>query len=236
MRLLRLADHLRADGLVVVEAQGWRARGVDFPARPDTIIAHHTATPDRAKGDLPTLRVLIDGRADLPGPLCQVALSRSGVVHMIAAGKANHAGRGAWRGQTSSASTIGVEAEHPGGDTPWPVRQYDAYVALTASLCRYLKVDALRVASHAEWALPAGRKTDPNFDMTRFREQVTAHLAPEDDEMTPADWQKFTTLLDDRLRIVLRSEKADGTPTGHPNLRDLAERLDRIEQALGSGQ
>jgi hypothetical protein len=240
MRLTDLADYLRGQGLTVVETGMWKTRGAALAQKPDTIIAHHTATTNRAKGDLPTLRLLIDGRSDLPGPLCQIALSRSGVVHMIASGKANHAGRGEWRGQTQSARTIGIEAEHPGGNGRWPDQQYAAYVALCAALCRYLEVDANRVCGHKEWALPRGRKSDPNFDMDIFRTQVRAALATpkpappveDEDAMTPEDRAWLVQELDNRLRILLRAEKADGTATGHPNLRDILARLDRIEAKL----
>jgi hypothetical protein len=239
MRLTDLADYLRKHGLIVVEHEGWRQRGVPFPAKPDTVICHHTASSARAPGDLPTLRLLLEGRSDLPGPLCQIALARSGVVHLIAAGKANHAGKGAWRGQTSSAHTLGIEAEHPGGTAVWTARQYDAYVNLCAALCRYLEVDPDRVCGHREWALPVGRKVDVTFDLDTFRAKVRQRLgaatptpAPDEDEMTPADWAKLTTLLDDRLRIILRAEKADGTATGHDNLRDVKRRLERIEAKL----
>lgn len=239
MRLTDLAAYLRKQGLTVVETPGWKARGADLPAKPDTVVCHHTATPNAAKGDLPTLRLLIHGRSDLPGPLCQIALARSGVVHLVAAGKANHAGKGEWRGQTQSARTIGIEAEHPGGRDPWPAVQYSAYVRLCAALCRYLEVDPNRVCGHREWALPRGRKSDPNFDLDAFRAAVRAQLSPqptpnEEDPLTPEDKKWLVTQLDDRLRILLRAEKADGTSTGHPNLRDLTERIARIEQNLGT--
>lgn len=243
MRLTDMGTFLRAQGLTVVEQPGWKTRGAVLPAKPDTIIAHHTATPASANGDLPTLRLLVNGRSDLPGPLCQIALSRSGVIHLVAAGKANHAGKGAWRGQTSSAATIGIEAEHPGGREHWSKLQYDAYVRLCAALCRYLEVDPGRVCAHREWALPAGRKTDPNFDMGDFRLAVrnalTAKPTPSaptegEDVFNDADKKWLTTQLDDRLRILLRAEKADGTSTGHPNLREIIERLERLEQNAGT--
>lgn len=236
MRLTDLADFLRSQGLVVVENPGWQARGVEFPGEPDTILCHHTATPARASGDLPTLRLLIEGRSDLPGPLCQLALSRTGVVHVLAGGKANHAGKGAWKGQASSAHTIGIEAEHPGGTAPWPVNQYTAYIALCAALCRYLEVGPDRVCAHREWALPAGRKVDVTFDMDHFRTEVSKRLsspAPSDeDEMTPADWSKLDTMLNNKLRIILRAEGTDGKPTGHPNLRDIEARLDALHALI----
>lgn len=186
VRLTTLADTLRSVGLDVIEHPGWKSRGAAFPAVPDTILCHHTATSARAKGDLPSLRLLVEGRSDLPGPLCQIALSRSGVVYLIASGKANHAGRGAWKGQSSSSRTIGIEAENPGDGKPWPVKQLDAYERLCAALCRYLGVGPERVCAHREWALPPGRKPDPaGIDMNAFRDRVRSHLAPvqQEDEM-----------------------------------------------------
>lgn len=177
-----LADHLRAAGLVVVTAGDWKYRGEALPGPPDTIVCHHTATSNRTAGDLPTLDLLIRGRSDLRGPLSQLALSRSGVVHVLASGKANHAGRGRWLGQTLSTGTIGIEAEHPGGDAPWPQEQYDAYVLLCAALCRYLHVGPARVVGHKEWATPAGRKVDPTFDMAEFRRHIAQQLTPPDDQ------------------------------------------------------
>lgn len=171
MRLLWLAEDCRAAGLKVTELPGWHARGVEFPAIPDTVVCHHTATPKSARGDLPTKDILIDGRSDLPGPLCQVALGRNGTVYIVAAGKANHAGKGAWKGTSSSVRTIGIEAEHPGiGE--WSAAQMDAYVRLVAVLLRGLGQGFDRVCGHREWALPAGRKVDPSFDMDAFRGRV----------------------------------------------------------------
>lgn len=51
---------------------------------------------------------------------------------------------------------------------------------------------------------------------------------PEDEPMTPEDRAWMTKLVDDRLRILLRAETADGKPTGHPNLRDIEARLDAL--------
>lgn len=236
MRLTDLADYLRSKGLTVVTHPGWEHRGAELPGKPDTVICHHTATSAKAKGDLPSLRLLVEGRPDLDGPLCQLALSRAGIVHVLASGKANHAGKGQWRGQTSSARTIGIEAEHPGGTAAWTGVQYDAYVRLCAALCRYLEVDPSRVCAHREWALPKGRKVDVTFDMDRFRANVRTALAPttEAPEMNADEWKRLSDLLDkkldDRLRILLRAETADGRPTGHPNLRDITTKLDELTE------
>lgn len=236
MRMLWLEEDCRKAGLKVVPLPGWKTRGAEFTAMPTTVLCHHTATPAKARGDLPTKRLLIEGRSDLPGPLCQVALGRNGTVYLVSSGKAQHAGKGAWRGETTSARTLGIEAEHPGDNSPWPKAQYDAYVLLVATLLRGLGQGAGRTCSHAEWALPKGRKTDVRFDMDVFRCQVAAWLDPAD---SPTDWSDMATK--DEIRAVIREELAAvekrlhndhvvmirGTASGtHPwNLKTIAEKL-----------
>ena len=112
-----LADALRAEGVKVVEEPGWRDRG-SATFNPKGVICHHTAGP--AKGDAPSLGVCINGRPGLPGPLCQIVLARSGTAHVIASGRANHAGLGGWRGLEGNTSVFGIEAENTGLGEPWP--------------------------------------------------------------------------------------------------------------------
>ena len=175
MRLTDLADACRKSGLNVAEVSGWRTRGKALAAV-KTIVVHHTATSAAAKGDYPTLGIVRDGRPGIPGPLSQIGLGRTGHVYVIASGKANHAGavhRTTW----GNAYSIGIEAEHPGGSTPWPPGQYDAYVRLCAALVRHYGLTVGDVRGHKEVAFPAGRKTDPNFNMTAFRARVREALA-----------------------------------------------------------
>lgn len=172
MRLLELADACRDAGLNVVETNGWRTRGADFVVKPSVVVAHHTASSKTA-GSMPSLNVLIDGRPDLPGPLCQVGLSRGGVVYVIAAGKANHAGPGRWAGFTRSDQTIGCEAENDGVGEPWTRAQTDAYDLVAAVLLDLLGSSASLLCAHREWATPAGRKIDPaGIDMDAMRRRV----------------------------------------------------------------
>lgn len=169
MRLLDLPRWLDTWDLPYVLDRGWEGRGEPFSAPPSVVLGHHTATSLRARGDLPTLGILRHGRPDLDGPLCQVGLGRSGLVTVIASGKANHAGAGRWRGLPGgrdydvrvSSRTIGIEAEHPGDDTPWPQVQVDAYDRLAACLLWGLEQDAEAYCGHREWAEPRGRKPDP---------------------------------------------------------------------------
>lgn len=178
MRLLWLPDVLRQWGLHVQLIPGWDKRGAPFQETPRVPVAHHTATARSRTLDYPSLRIVRDGRGEpnpLPGPLSQVGLGYSGTVYVIAAGKANHAGPGAWRGVPRSSLTIGCEAESP-GDGTWTPQQRRAYPLLMAALCDGLGTTAEMVCAHREWALPPGRKVDPTgIDMPEMRQQVT-HL------------------------------------------------------------
>lgn len=167
-----IADALRAEGVRVQEYPRWKERG-SATFNPRGVICHHTAGP--ARGDAPSLDVCINGRRDLPGPLCQIVLARSGTAHVIASGRANHAGLGGWRGLEGNTSVLGIEAENTGAGEPWPPVQYDAYVRCVAALCRRGQIPVGMVCGHKEWA--PKRKIDPaGIDMAKFRADVLARL------------------------------------------------------------
>lgn len=175
--LTDLADACRASGLPVVEQSGWRTRGHGpLLGRPRAVVVHHTAGPKT--GEAPSLRVVRDGRSDLPGPLAQLVLGRSGTVYVVAAGLAYHAGAVFSPATQGNGWSIGIEAEHD-GVSAWPQVQYDAYVRLCAALCRWYGLGPDRVLGHKEVAKPAGRKSDPNFDCAAFRAAVATVLAPD---------------------------------------------------------
>lgn len=215
--LTDLADACRRSGLTVIEQPGWRDRGHGPLMGVQAIIAHHTATPASATGDYPSLRVVRDGRAGLDGPLAQIGLGRSGVVYVIAAGKCYHAGvtHQTWQGNFYA---IGIEAEHP-GTGPWPQVQYDAYVRLARALAAHYRVPASRVLGHKEIAKPAGRKSDPNFDMTVFR---AALAQTEEDDLTPDE-----AVAAARTAMAQMFDEAANrsTPTGRALGDDLAKIL-----------
>lgn len=92
-----IADDLRKAGLKVIEVEGWKNRG--RPASTGNFdpkganTTHHTGATTSASSPNAGLQMLISGRPDLPGPLCHVATAYDGTVYVIAAGRANHAGR-----------------------------------------------------------------------------------------------------------------------------------------------
>ncbi len=170
MLLTDLADACRKSGLPVVEVDGWKSRGHGEFLGVTSIVCHHTATSAKALGDYPSLRIVRDGRSDLPGPLSQLGLGRNGTVYVIAAGVAWHAGATFYPRQDNW-HAIGIEAEHPGVG-PWAPEQYDAYARLVAVLTEHYAIPLSNVQGHKEVASPKGRKIDPNFDMTAFRQRV----------------------------------------------------------------
>lgn len=188
MRLLAIPDFLHKWGLEVTLEPGWEKRGKEFFERPKVAIGHHTATPRTEKNknqDLPTRTMLRDGRSDLPGPLCQIATTRSGVIHVVAAGKANHAGQGDWKGITSSALTIGNEVEYP-GTGEWNPAQLRAFDLSMAAMLDMLGQRAEMYCGHREWANPPGRKVDPgNVDLDKQRQRIKMHLESGPGRKTP---------------------------------------------------
>jgi hypothetical protein len=158
---------------------------------PRGVLCHHTAGP--AAGDYPSERVVVNGRTGLPGPLCNLGLTRSGTWVVVAAGTAWHAGTGAasWvPANQGNTHLIGVEAESVGTRDDWTPQQRESYPRGVAALLRALEVGPERAIGHKEWA--PGRKIDPAFwDMNSFRADVARWMntitAVEDDLPTPAD-------------------------------------------------
>ena len=173
-----LARVAKRTGYPVVEVKGWKKRGYGQMVKAESVMCHHTAGP--ASGNYPSLNVVTNGRPGIAGPLANYGIGRDGTIYVIAAGRANHAGRVA-KTMWSNTRSIGIEAENTGVGEPWPTAQLDAYVRLCAELCKEFKwpVTRDRVVGHKEAAVPRGRKIDPNFStpslsMNQFRAYVKA--------------------------------------------------------------
>ncbi|WP_257890581.1 N-acetylmuramoyl-L-alanine amidase [Rhodococcus sp. USK10] len=131
-----LADVLRAEGLNVIEHDGWRNRGHGDFLDIRGVICHHTAG-----GGSNDWRIVQNGRPDLEGPLAQLVLERDGTWRVIAVGVCWHAGRGSWPGwPTNNANfhTIGIEAVSRGDGSDWTPVQLDSYKRGCAAIMRKL--------------------------------------------------------------------------------------------------
>ncbi|NIH72203.1 N-acetylmuramoyl-L-alanine amidase [Auritidibacter ignavus] len=204
-----LARVARKTGYPVVEVKGWKRRGYGQMSGARSVMCHHTAGP--RNGNYPSLGVVRDGRPGIPGPLAHYGLGRDGTIYVIAAGRANHAGKVSHTNYTNSYS-IGIEAENTGRGEQWGSAQMDAYVKLCAELCKEFRLDMSRVIGHKEAAVPRGRKVDPTFNMTTFRNAVkrgywkTPTTTPTATPSTKkGSW--FDMATKDDLRQVLREER-----------------------------
>ncbi|MFI9012571.1 N-acetylmuramoyl-L-alanine amidase [Streptomyces griseus] len=169
----RLLSALRAEGVKVVEYKSWRVHrrpastGAFGPV--NGVMIHHTVT----SGTASSVELCYNGHSALPGPLCHGVIDKAGTVHLVSAGRANHAGRGDDdvlrqvqaesydRGKTitpneantdGNARFYGFECVNLGdGRDPWPAAQREAIVRASAAICRAYGWSARSVIGHREW-------------------------------------------------------------------------------------
>lgn len=149
-RLRRFLDPI---GVAVVEIDGWQQRGRTYATfDPYGSVNHHTAGP--RTGDQPSLGICINGRSDLPGPLCNVHQARSDHVNVVAAGVANHAGPGSWQSMRGNQSVFGLEVEHCGyEDEPFSERRWETSCRVHAAFLSGLgSPNAVMQCQHYEWS------------------------------------------------------------------------------------
>lgn len=214
-----IADRLRREDLRVHEVAGWKTRGRDFagvasPFDPKGSVNHHTAgARDKPGARTPSLGIVIQGRSDLPGPLCNVYLGYDRVVYVVAAGVANHAGLpdgGTCRGMTGNTTAYGLEIEHP-GTFALPDDMVRIAARIHAALLRARRIPAQQVVQHWEWA--PSRKVDlgtnmhgpagPKPSADGFRAMVAEQLRqPPGEQPRVVGWTvTYTTKAGDRRTI-----------------------------------
>lgn len=104
--------------------------------------------------------LLMNGRGGpnpVAGPLCNWSTDVCGLVHVVALGRANHAGSGSWRGLVGNRQVWGDELEHRGGTFP-EVQLESARLAAVAA-ADYSGFDSVMWCDHYEWT---ARKIDRN--------------------------------------------------------------------------
>lgn len=226
-----LATVARETGYPVVEVDGWRNRGHGgLDSHVGVIVLHHTAGPKRSASseNFPSLRVVRDGRAGLPGPLAHFGIGYDGTLYVVAAGLAYHAGSGGWAGMSGNGAALGIEAENS-GDGDWTDAQLDVYPRLCAVLCQFLGVDSAAVCAHREWA--PNRKIDPaGIDMPDFRRTVSDYLATPDQITAQEDDMRD----DERQALfdILQQHTGSRTPgefPGWPSFVDDSERFTMLD-------
>ena len=186
---------LRAAGLEVVVIADWLARGRPGEFNPVGVLNHHTGASARGWTRVKELAyakwMFLTGRPDLPAPLCQIALGRSGVVYVGAAGRANHAGTARASGSVSAGDGntlyVGVEWMLSGTEA-LPVEMMEAGATLNAVLTeKQTKTSVQTVSCHyntsvtGKWDIgdPAGVLYNGVrvLDIGRFRQRVATKRA-----------------------------------------------------------
>jgi N-acetylmuramoyl-L-alanine amidase-like protein len=232
---------LQRYGLTVEVAAGAATRG-DTVFNPKVFVGHHTAGP--RTGDRPSLAICVNGRPDLDGPLCQWFMARSGRIVIVATGRANHAGKGGWRGVTGNSGAMGMEAEDD-GDGTWTVAQKWAWPRAVAAGLDLMGQGPEWYCAHREWA--PTRKVDPTGIASEWvRDGVdlvrTHHADTTTGGMSMAEINDVMTALAEiktELGIVRRGDKAPGGNEGNDpgdtharNLTRLSQRVEGLETSM----
>lgn len=179
-----LLAELLAVGLHPREVPGWRDRGGAL-FKPQGVLLHHTGGAYAApqKPVRPSLGVVTNGRPDVPPPLCNVYIDRMGIPWLVAAKRANHAGKcssfaldevrkGVVTQSTQSAAfrrlrdddngnryLYGIEVEHCGGQRErWSSEVIHATCQVAAALCMLHGWNEGHVTLHRNIT---ARKVDP---------------------------------------------------------------------------
>ncbi|GAA5143360.1 hypothetical protein GCM10023340_08640 [Nocardioides marinquilinus] len=237
-RIRTTAKALQID-VDVVELPGWRDRGRPASTgtfRPVGGLWHHTGgSPDTpAYVDWMTL----EGRPDLPAPLCQTAVGRRGVIYLCAAGRANHAGvaRAAGTVAAGDGNSLywGTECLNTGSEG-WSPAQYGAMVVLGVVKMDVLGTSAQAQRMHRETSTTG--KWDPGMlDADDFRRDLARaharlHAKPDPEPQPFPLAARGLVELDDLQRALDRMRTK-----GAPKVRQLVdEDLQRQLQQLRRG-
>lgn len=187
VRITWLPDVLTKAGCRVQTYEGWRTRSRptgDF--NPFGLLIHHTGTPTSMERPAPTVPMCIRGRSDLPGPLCQAVLGFDGLWHVIAAGRANHAGTNRGSGPIpagdGNAQMIGVEVDYSGSQDMGPM-QMDALIKGSAAILKHLGKTEQFARGHKETSTSGkwdpGRRgsSSPEYVMGGIRANIKNQMA-----------------------------------------------------------
>lgn len=172
-----IPDQLKRYGVPTVLQPGWDSRGSsDFSPR--GLVIHHDAFNSSTPSST-IISTMVNGRPDLPGPLCHVWIDDDKddtgakgdpAAYVIAAGRANHAGSGSWKGLSGNSSVLGIEARNAGTGEPWSAAMLDCYARVCAALLDGIQADTGYMCGHKEWTT---RKIDPaGIDMPSWRNRV----------------------------------------------------------------
>ncbi|AUV60636.1 endolysin [Gordonia phage SteveFrench] len=177
-----------------VYTRGWETRGNGQSPDYGGLLIHHTAGGRNVNID----QILISGRWDLAGPLCNVCIMYDGDLGVIAANPANHAGAsGGWdtapfeRTGLFNKRIIGCEVQYPGVE-PMANVQYESCKRLAIATMEVLGRPGQfeRVKFHQGTSIEG--KWDPGYangktyGISQFRKDCRG--MPQGEDENSADW------------------------------------------------
>lgn len=195
--MLQCVAEWRRLGARVTFEPGWETRGNGLQGNYEGCLVHHTASPSSAARPFPTRSVLIGGRSDLPGPLCNVAgpwcADNDPLLHVIAAFPANHAGASGGRSMGPlpvsslfNPRVLGLEIDYA-GSTPMTGGQRRAALIFTRGTTSVLGRSTEYARAHAETSITgkwdAGYASGKTIDMAAFRRDAAAITAAQEDDL-----------------------------------------------------
>ena len=176
-----LASVLRTGGCTVKTYEGWKGRGRPGEFEPFGVLWHHTGTPTGPNRPAPSVGFCITGSSALTGPLCHVVIGYDGVCHVIAAGRANHAGTNRGSGPvppgSGNAQFIGFEIDYSGSQDMGP-KQMEAALKATVAVLKHFDRTAAYTRGHKEtstagkWDPGRHGSSSPEYRMDAIRAKV----------------------------------------------------------------
>lgn len=201
--LLDLPPLLVADRLHVIEMPEWRtrdrtAKGQTF--HPIAIILHHDGMGlDNTNVAINMIKPQSNG--------AQIWIRRNGDVHMLAAGRMNHAGLGAGYHaiptNCGNEYSIGIETDYAGSGI-WPIDLLNSLRVVNHRLAQLLHLTDVytHYCGHREYA--PGRKFDPgNLDISAIRGQLALDLSGLQGSIAPVIPPVTQTVKDDDVANVV---------------------------------
>jgi hypothetical protein len=185
----RTVEILAAHGVSVTQIEGWEERhgsSEGIRLEPQGVVVHHTGSNSTSSA------LIIDGRNDLPGPLANWFVDKSGQVFLIASGYSNNAGYG---GKDAFAQIVGGQVEHEldpaatdgdwsanshawsieaTGKGKWSKKAHASMIKLVTAIHKAEGWNHARVIGHKE--LTRRKPADPAEDMGKFRNDVLKTL------------------------------------------------------------
>lgn len=229
-RILDLPAVLRRAGLEVIEHPGWRERGLDPGQRfePDTLVWHHDAS---AVGDSPSVpqsminRFLVGAAQFWVCAGCNGA-HRVGAWHIIASGRAPHAGE-VLPGMPDNFDSVGVETDHTTGEE-WPAELLRSLRVGSAAIFAHWRVHPSKALHfHKSICSPPGRKVDPDgLNLSEERQRVSNLMLKPAPVIPPPPKPAPKLTRGARIDAALKELRAARDNTKHP------VRLGRIKAAL----